>query len=510
MIVTKRSGDMTKKYLPKNKPSMWIGLALALATIVVIGYLWYGQDHESKVGPEQRKREVRERIISKGDYMSSPREQMWRSSDEKSVQSPNQVVKSNDRGKRDAVKNGSLSTVAPDDQSRKLTERDMSARYAQSEVVDSEQRAVQESEMLGELEIDSETPYYSDGAPPSVTAIRFDPQKVSPGANVSVHVEATDNLSGVNSISGMVRSPSGTAVLSFACQRSDDDESFVGVLAIPDRAEMGPWDLTRLRITDKVHNSRTYSEKSALLRNSYFEVTGSDSDSTPPKVTAVYLNPLEAYGGDRVQVTVEAEDDKSGVARIYGVLMSPSKHAKLSFSCQNEGETNMFYGNITVPEDAESGYWTLEYLRPIDEAKNTKTFYRKDYPSIFDDAGLHVYSSSADSQPPTLDNLMIYPASVAYEETVEIIVYASDDTSGIRRISGGLRSPSGKARIPFSCVYDQENQEYKAKVLIPTNAEIGLWRVDYIRMTDNARNQINYTYHADSLVQQAVFEIIGQ
>ncbi|MBW2173714.1 MAG: hypothetical protein JRF64_03545 [Deltaproteobacteria bacterium] len=492
---------MTEKPLPKKKPSVWIGLALTLAAIVVVGYFWYGQDHESQVGPEQRKRAVREKTIRKGDYVSSPREQMRRSSDEKSVQYSHQGGKPDDRGKRDAVRNGSLFTVAPDDESGKFTERDMSARYAQSKVVDSDQ---------GTVPINPDAPDYSDAAPPSVKAIRFDPQKVSPGAKVSVHVEATDNLSGVNSISGMVRSPSGTAVLSFACQRSDHEGSFVGTLAIPDRAEMGPWDLTRLRITDKAHNSRTYSEESALLRNSYFEVTGSDSDGVPPKVTAVYLNPSEAYGGDRVQVTVEAEDDKSGVARISGVLMSPSKHARLSFSCQNEGETNMFYGNITVPEDAESGYWTLEYLRPIDEAKNTKTFYRKDYPSIFDDAGLHVYSSSADSQPPTLDNLMIYPASVAYEETVEIIVYASDDTSGISRISGGLRSPSGKARIPFSCVYDQENQEYKAKVLIPTNAEIGLWRVDYIRMTDNARNQINYTYHADSLVQQAVLEITGQ
>ena len=501
---------MTKKYLPKKKPSMWIGLALALATIVVIGYLWCGQDHESKVGPEQRKREVREKIIRKGDYVSSPREQMRRSSDEKSVQYSHQRGKPDDRGKRDAVRNGSLFTVAPDDQSGKFTERDMSARYAQSKEVDSDQGTVLESKILGEPEIDPDAPDYSDAAPPSVTAIRFDPQKVSPGAKVSVHVQATDNLSGVNSISGMVRSPSGTAVLSFACQRSDDDESFVGTLAIPDRAEMGPWDLTRLRITDKAHNSRTYSEESALLRNSYFEVTGSDSDGVPPKVTAVYLNPSEAYGGDRVQVTVEAEDDKSGVARIYGVLMSPSKHARLSFSCQNEGETNMFLGNLTVPEDAESGYWTLEYLRAIDEAKNTKTFYRTDYPSMFDNAGLHVYSSSADSQPPILENLMIYPATVAYEETVEIIVYASDDTSGISRVSGGLRSPSGKARIPFSCVYDQENQEYKAAVIIPTNAEIGLWRVDYVRMTDNARNQITYTYHTDSLVQQAVFEIIGQ
>jgi hypothetical protein len=227
-------------------------------------------------------------------------------------------------------------------------------------------------------------------------------------------------------------------------------------------------------------------------------------------VTAVYLNPLEAYGGDRVKVTVEAEDDKSEIAMIYGVLMSPSKHARLPFSCRNEGETNTFYSYLTIPEDAESGQWTLGYLQVKDESKNTKTFFRTNYPSMFDNAGVHVYTDSSDSQPPTLDNLMIYPTTVAYEETVEIIVYASDDISGVSRVSGRLRSPSGKAHIPFSCVYDQDNQEYKAEVIIPTYAETGLWRVDYILMTDKARNQINYAYHTNAVVEQAVFEIIGQ
>lgn len=503
---------MTKKSLLKKRLFTWAGLAFAFAaTILIAHYYWYRRDRQSKVGPEHQKEEVGKQAIQKADDALSPRVPIPRSSAEQHVPYSDNGDRSDDRGRGDLVRNGRLLKGLSDDESRKFPEQDVSAeRFTQPKRADSDQGSVLDSTILAEPEIDPDEANHSDATPPNVTAIRFDPQKVSQGAKVSVHVKAADNLSGVNSISGTVRSPSRTALLSFACQRSDRDESFVGTLVIPDRAEMGAWYLHRLRITDKVHNSRTYSEKSALLRNSYFEVIGSDSDGVPPEVTAVYFNPVDVYGGEIVQVTVEAEDDKSGVARIHGVLLSPSKHARLSFSCQNEGETNTFSGSLTLPEDAESGYWTLEYLRAIDEAKNTKTFYRANYPSMFENAGLNVYTSSADSEPPILDYLMIYPATVAYEETVEITVYASDDTSGISRVSGGLRSPSGKAHIPFSCVFDEENQKYAADVVIPTNAELGLWRVDYIRMTDYARNQIVYAYHTSALVQEAVFEITSE
>jgi len=501
-------------------------LAFVFAAIVVVGYYWYSQDHESKVvpedhkreigektiktGPEHHKREIREKTIKKGDHVLTPRDQTRLFSTEKRVPYPNQGDESDDRGKGDFIQNDRFFVVTSDDESRKSTERDAEERFAESKAANSKPGAVPESAILAEPEIDPDKPDYSDADPPDVIAIRFDPQQVSPGANVSVYVQATDNLSGVSSISGTARSPSRTAALSFSCQRSGSDESFVGTLPIPDRAEMGTWYLNTLRVTDKVHNKRTYSENSALLRNSYFEVIGSDSDSLPPEVTAVYLNPLEAYGGERVKVTVEAEDDKSEIAMIYGVLMSPSKHAKLPFSCRNEGETNRFYSYLTIPEDAESGQWTLDYLQVKDESTNTKTFFRTNHPNMFNSASIHVYGNESDSEPPTLDNLTIYPAAVVYEETVEIIVYGSDDISGVSSVSGRLRSPSGKAHIPFSCVYDQDNQEYKAEVIIPTNAEIGLWGVDYILMTDKARNQINYAYHTNAVVEQAVFEIIGQ
>jgi hypothetical protein len=509
MLIT-RSEGMTKKSAHKKRSLMWIGLTSVFATLAVIGYHWFTQDRESKEGCEDTKREVRVKIIKKKDHMSRRPEQTQSLRAEKGISYPDQGNKSDDCGKGDSVHQDNLSTVTSDDEHRKFTERVVAERPVESKARDSDQETFLEGSRSADRETGRDEPDYSDAEPPEVTAIWFDPQQVLPGANISIYVKATDNLSGISSISGTAKSPSGTAVLSFGCERSDSEDSFVGTSAIPDRAEMGRWCLTYLQVTDKVYNSKTYSPNSALLADSCFEVVGSDSDNVPPEVTAVYVSPLEVDGGGSVQVTVEAEDDKSGVARISGVFMSPSKHARLSFSCSNEGEPNLFYGNLTIPEDAESGQWTLESLQAQDEARNAKTFNRANYPSLFDHASVHVHTNGSDSQPPTLDNLITYPTTVAYGETAQITVYASDDTSGISSISGGLLSPSGTAQLHFSCIYDQENDGYQAEVVIPNNAEIGLWRVGYIRMIDKARNEIDYVYQKNALVRQAVFEIIGE
>jgi hypothetical protein len=502
---------MTKKSFNKKRALKRVGLACVVLTSAVIGYHWFTQDRESKVGSEDKKQEIRLKIIKQKDHMSRSPEQTQPLSTEKRLPYPNQENKSHGLEKGGSIHQDSLSTVTSDNEGRRFNERVAAESLVESKARDSDQETFVEGSKLADPETNRDEPDYSDAAPPEVTAIWFDPQEVPPGTNISIYVQAIDNLSGVSSISGTAKSPSGTAVLSFGCERSDSEDSFVGTLAIPDRAEMGRWYLTFLQIADKVSNSKTYPPNSALLTNAYFEVVGSDSDNVPPEVTAVYLNPLEEVdGGGSVQVTVEAEDDKSGVVRISGVFMSPSKHARLSFSCRNEGEPNLFYGYLTIPEDAESGQWTLESLQAQDEARNTKTFNRADYPNLFRHASVYVHTSSSDSQPPTLDNLMTYPATVAYEETAQIIVYASDDISGISSISGGLRSPSGKARLHFSCIYDQDNDEYQAEVVIPNNAEIGLWRVDYIRMIDKARNEIDYVYQKNAVVRQAVFEIMAE
>ena len=108
---------MTEKSAPKKKYSSWIGLAFALAALVLVGYLWYGPNHKSKVGPEQRPREIREKTVKKHGYVSTRPEEMRQSGSEKNNPYSLQGGKPDARGKRDSARNGSLFAVAPDAES---------------------------------------------------------------------------------------------------------------------------------------------------------------------------------------------------------------------------------------------------------------------------------------------------------------------------------------------------------------------------------------------------------
>jgi hypothetical protein len=349
----------------------------------------------------------------------------------------------------------------------------------------------------------SEKPEYSDAEPPTLASITFDPKEAPPGANVVVYVHATDNLSGVHSVAGRVKSPSGKALVHFGCQKSDENGSFVGVIEIPDRAENGTWTIASLSMTDNVQNLKNYSENDPALRRARFEVIGPDSDNTPPIIVDVNIDPYEVRGGDKVNLIVEAEDDQSGVARIHGSLISPSLNARFSIACRKTWEDNVFVGQAQMPKDAESGEWSLYYIRTEDEARNTKMYYKNNYPELFGQATVRVYTDSSDAEAPMLDDLTIGPTAVAYGESVEIIVSASDDVSGISRVIGRLRSPSGKAHISFSCTHQGGSDTYRATLTIKHNSEVGLWTVEYIRTVDKARNY-------KVLVANASFEVTGE
>jgi hypothetical protein len=355
-----------------------------------------------------------------------------------------------------------------------------------------------------------ERPEYSDAEPPSLISIRFDPQKASPGTDVSIHVSVRDNLSGVYSVAGTLKSPSGGAILPFGCQPSETEGVFVAVFKVPDQAEAGLWALDSLRVTDNVHNTSRFTDKDGELAGATFQVVGSDSDSLPPQVLAIYIEPAEAYGGEKVRIGVHVKDDKSGVARVYGVFMSPSGNARLSFLCTEKTEPGMVYGETTLPKDAESGDWVLGYLRAEDEAKNAKTFSHTEDAAIFDNAVMRVFAAGSDAQPPTINDITVSASAVAYGEKVDILVSASDDLSGISGVTGRLQSPSGKAAIPFFCVHDPNNDVYRAEITIKTNTEVGIWRVEYIQMTDEAHNQGTYPYQTNSFVQGATFEVTGE
>jgi hypothetical protein len=80
-----------------------------------------------------------------------------------------------------------------------------------------------------------------------------------------------------------------------------------------------------------------------------------------------------------------------------------------------------------------------------------------------------------------------------------LIVTAADDLSGIRNISGSVSSPTGKALQGFAAQHEApESPRYIARIMVPKDAEQGMWKLNFLSITDNAGNttNINSTYNA--------------
>src|SRR6185503_19128109 len=75
----------------------------------------------------------------------------------------------------------------------------------------------------------------SDSMPPQLKAIEFIPNVVQDGGETVLAVMASDNLSGIRSISGSIMSPT-SAVQGFALMREGDSDRYITRIGIPKNA----------------------------------------------------------------------------------------------------------------------------------------------------------------------------------------------------------------------------------------------------------------------------------
>ena len=89
-------------------------------------------------------------------------------------------------------------------------------------------------------------------------------------------------------------------------------------------------------------------------------------------------------------------------------------------------------------------------------------------------------------------------------------VTAVDDLSGIRAVSGTITSPTGKALQGFSAQRESpESNRYLGRVTMAKNSEAGLWRVNFLHLSDNASNSVILSYAQGSVPPTAVLRVIS-
>ena len=329
----------------------------------------------------------------------------------------------------------------------------------------------------------------TDVAPPQLVGADFNPPQVQDDGETMLAVQVTDNLSGVRSVSGVIASPSG-ALQGFSCQRDGEGDRFVSRIKVPKEAAEGVWNVKYLTLSDNANNSVNLNQAAgALPASASFRVVSSGSDSKPPQLQSLYLEKKSMSAGERNTVFVQAEDDKSGVALISGVFVSPSKQARIGFGCRPGGE-GPWECTVAPPACLDCGTWRLEQVQVQDKANNMATF-RADN-QLVSQITLDISGESCDAGPPQISALAVSPTVVSNNEggTINISAIVQDDSCGVASLSGQAipAGAIGGQKIPFTFDPSPDGQNFTGRIVVPKHAAKGLWTIAWIQALDKGHN----------------------
>ena len=113
--------------------------------------------------------------------------------------------------------------------------------------------------------------------------LRFDPPVVEAGEATTLIVQARDDLTGVKTISGEIRSPNGRALLPFNSRSTGGAITSTFRIPIPREAEAGDWYVTWIAVTDGADNSTMVRASSAALAPPGSTLTLIPPLPTPPR-----------------------------------------------------------------------------------------------------------------------------------------------------------------------------------------------------------------------------------
>lgn len=113
---------------------------------------------------------------------------------------------------------------------------------------------------------------------------------------------------------------------------------------------------------------------------------------------------------------------------------------------------------------------------------------------------------TSDTTPPQLAALQFDPPAIHDGEETVLTVAATDDISGIRNISGSVTSPTGKALQGFALQPAGENR-FVGRILVPKDAEEGMWHLNFLSLSDNASNTQNLNFAQGTMPPTAQFRV---
>ncbi len=222
----------------------------------------------------------------------------------------------------------------------------------------------------------------ADSTPPTLRAIWLDRVSMKAGEKNTVFVQADDDKSGVNLISGVFISPSRFARVGFGCRLAGGADTWSCDFVPPASSDCGDWQLEQVQLQDKANNMIAVRHDNPLVAAVHLAVLSDQCDSHPPVVDAIALDRYATAAPGTIVVRVSATDDISGVSSVSGHFVYTGQFAgsqppKLWFAC-SATDAQTWSGPVAIPDKAALGVWRLEQLQILDKANNLKIYTTAD------------------------------------------------------------------------------------------------------------------------------------
>jgi len=221
----------------------------------------------------------------------------------------------------------------------------------------------------------------SDKTPPTVKAAWIDKRGMRAGEKNTLFVQAQDDKSGVNLVSGVFLSPKRQARIGVACRGNGDGDLWTCDFTVPACLDCGDWRLEQIQLQDKASNmTAVTAAASDVVRSVMVNIVGDSCDGEPPALQAVVLETNQVPStpeGTLVNVRVAVNDDGCGVASVSGQVVGPTGGSGLFFAFSAAGAQD-WVGKMPIPKLAGKGIWKINWLQVMDKGNNLKVYFSAD------------------------------------------------------------------------------------------------------------------------------------
>lgn len=312
-----------------------------------------------------------------------------------------------------------------------------------------------------------------DEEAPVINSVKVNKEELKVGEKLEVLVEATDDVAGIEKITGSLYVNQEPRELKFSYDEAN--KVYKSYLEITEDLKYKRLSINSIVARDKTGKD-TYS--SDRIEVSILDKDG-NRDTTKPVINSVQFDKEYYKVGDTAKLYIDAQDNESGI-RLIEAYVKVGRYTERLFPEYDE-ELKKYVDEIYIKENMVASKISLANLMISDNSYNYARFEENVSAYVLTNDG------QLDKQAPVISSIEYDKDKIILGDRLEITLDATDDISGINQVNAKYNIGKSSYTKMFS-KYDSNSNKYTLRIYPDEFNYFKNLNIEYIEAIDNAGN----------------------